>query len=85
MENRTLLKTGVIGAVLAALCCATPVLVILLAAGGLSAWVGWLDIVLLPAFAVFVAITAYALWRRRSTGAACDVSGPAKDAGADRR
>ena len=67
MRDATLLRTGVIGSVIAALCCFTPVLVVLLGAIGLSAAVGWLDYVLLPALAVFVMITVYALWRRRRT------------------
>lgn len=70
MDDRTLLKAGVTGSVIAALCCFTPVLWILLGVLGLSAWVGWLDYVVLPALAVFVGITIYALWRRR-TAAAC--------------
>jgi mercuric ion transport protein len=37
MDNRTLLRTGIVGTAVAALCCATPVLVILLGAVGLSA------------------------------------------------
>ncbi len=67
MRDAALLRTGVIGSVITALCCFTPVLVVLLGAVGLSAAVGWLDVVLLPALAVFVAITAYALWRRQRT------------------
>jgi mercuric ion transport protein len=47
--------------VVTALCCFTPVLVLLLGALGLSAWAGWLDVVLLPLLAVFLAITVYAL------------------------
>ena len=73
MDNRTLLKTGIVGSVLAALCCATPVLVILLGVVGLSAWVGWLDYVLIPALVVFIGITAYALHRRRADAACCPV------------
>ena len=67
MRSGTLLKTGLIGTVVAALCCFTPVLVILLGAVGLSAIVGWLDVVLLPALGVFLLITGYALWKRRRT------------------
>ena len=59
--NKKLFTTGLIGTVIAALCCFTPVLVILLGALGLSAIVGWLDYVLLPALIIFVAITIYAL------------------------
>ena len=52
MNNESLVKTGIIGAVIAALCCATPVLVILLGAVGMSALTGYLDYVLLPALAL---------------------------------
>lgn len=75
MNDTSLLRTGVIGTVVAAICCATPILVVLFGAVGLSAIVGWLDYVLLPALAVFIAITLYALWRRRRA-AAC-ATGPA--------
>jgi mercuric ion transport protein len=67
MRNAALLRTGVIGSMIVALCCFTPILVVLLGAVGLSALVGWLDVVLLPALAAFLGITAYALWRRRRT------------------
>ncbi len=63
MRDR-LLRIGVVGTVVAALCCFTPVLVVLLAVVGLSALVGWLDYVLLPVMAVFAALTIYALTRR---------------------
>jgi mercuric ion transport protein len=73
MDNRTLLKTGIAGSVIAAVCCASPVLVILLGVLGLSAWVGWLDYVLIPALVIFVGITIYAWRRRRAEAACCDV------------
>lgn len=63
MNDRSLLRIGAFGAVIAALCCFTPLLVILLGAVGLSAIVGWLDYVLLPALVVFLGITVYALVR----------------------
>ena len=64
MKDATLIRTGVIGAVLAALCCFTPVLVILLGAVGLSALTGYLDVVLIPALVFFVGLAAYAIHRR---------------------
>jgi len=67
-EQSRLLKVGLIGTVIAALCCFTPVLVILFGAVGLSAVLGWLDYVLLPALAIFIGITVYALWKRRNSG-----------------
>ena len=73
MDNQTLLKTGVAGSVVAAVCSATPILVILFGIVGLSAWVGWLDYVLIPAFVVFIGITIYALRRRREEATGCSV------------
>jgi mercuric ion transport protein len=66
MNNSKLLIVGVAGTVIAALCCFTPMLVILLGAVGLSAVVGILDYVLFPAMGLFLLITGYALWKRRS-------------------
>lgn len=59
-----LLRMGIIGTIVLALCCFTPLLVVLLGIVGLSALVGWLDVVLLPALAFFIGLTAYAMWRR---------------------
>ena len=65
MDDRKLLRVGVAGAVVAALCCFTPLLVLLLTTVGLSAVVGWLDFVLLPALVIFAGIAFYALIRQR--------------------
>jgi mercuric ion transport protein len=74
MKDATILKTGIVGTVIAAICCATPGLVIAFGALGLSAWVSGLDYVLLPALAVFVGLTAYGLWRRNRAAACCDAN-----------
>lgn len=66
MKDATLVKTGVIGSAILALCCFTPVLVVLFGIVGLSAVLGWLDYVLLPALAVFLGLTIYAVWRRQN-------------------
>ena len=65
MENRKLLATGIVGFVVAALCCSTPILAVLLGAIGLSAVLGYLDYVLIPAMILFLGIVAYATYRRR--------------------
>ncbi len=65
MNDRTLLRTGIIGTVVAALCCFTPILVIGFGVLGLSAAVGWLDFVLFPMLAGFLGLTGYALYRRQ--------------------
>lgn len=61
MRDRVVLRTGLIGTAIVALCCFTPLLVILLGALGLSAFLGWLDYVLFPALVIFIGITIYAL------------------------
>ena len=72
MTERGLLTTGIVGTIIAAICCFTPALVVLLGAIGLSAWLGWLDYVLLPALGIFICLTVYAavrMGRRRSASA----------------
>ena len=66
----TLLKVGVIGTIIAALCCFTPVLVVLFGAVGLAAVVGYLDVVLFPALGIFLLLTIYALWRKNARNSA---------------
>ena len=68
MNDKRLLKTGIIGSIIVALCCVTPILVVLFGVVGLSAAVGYLDYVLFPALAVFLSITGYALWKRSRRG-----------------
>ena len=64
LKGQKLLKTGIIGAVVTAICCVTPILVIAFGAAGLSAWVGGLDYVLFPLLAIFVLMIGYALHLR---------------------
>ena len=68
MNDEKLLRVGIVGAVVAAVCCLTPVLVVLLGALGLSAAVGWLDYVLMPLLALCVVMVGYAMIRRRKAG-----------------
>lgn len=65
MNDRTLLRTGIIGSVVAVICCFTPALVILVSAVGLSAVIGYLDFVLFPALGLFLALTAYSIYRMK--------------------
>ena len=69
-QNTKLIGTGVAGAVLSLLCCVTPVLVILLGALGLTAFVAKLDYVLVPVFVASIALVIFALMRRRRSCAA---------------
>lgn len=70
MDDRKLLQTGIIGSIVAALCCASPLLAIALGALGLSAWLAWTDYVVLPALLAFLALAVLALYRLRRRTAA---------------
>lgn len=75
MNNpKTLLRVSMIGTALVALCCFTPILVILLGTVGLAALTGYLDYVLLPALVFFIGLTCYAVWRKKKHDACCDSS-----------
>ena len=54
------------GTVLVALCCFTPILVILLGAVGFSAFTSYLDLVLLPALCIMIALSvvSFLRWRK---------------------
>ncbi len=69
MTPKTQLCTGIVGTALAALCCFTSVLVVGLGAVGLSSWLGWTDLVLLPVLGFFLIVTvlgARRLWKQPS-------------------
>ena len=63
-SNNKQMKTGIIGTVVAALCCFTPVLVVLFGAIGLTAWLGWIDYVLFPALFASMGLVAHAFYLR---------------------
>jgi len=65
MQDRALLKLGLTGTIVTAICCFTPTLAWLLALSGLAAWLAWLDYVLFPLLVVFLGITAFAVFRAR--------------------
>ncbi len=70
-DPKSLLRFSIFGTISLALCCFTPLLVIVLAVVGLSALTGYLDYVLLPALAIFIVLTIYAFWRKRQADACC--------------
>jgi mercuric ion transport protein len=65
MRDRTLITTGIVGAVVAAVCCATPLLAILFGALGLTAWLAKADYVLIPALILCLGLIGFSLYRRR--------------------
>lgn len=71
MEKDKLPKTSIIGTIVAAICCFTPALVVLLGLFGLSSLIGMLDYILLPALFIFLYITVHALWKRQAARSSC--------------
>jgi mercuric ion transport protein len=59
--SRTLIATGAVGAALAALCCMTPLLAVVLGAVGLTAWLAKADYVLIPVLILCLAPVAFGL------------------------
>ncbi|MDX8383663.1 MAG: mercury resistance system transport protein MerF [Ghiorsea sp.] len=64
MKKSTLLKSGIIGAGIAALCCFTPILVIIFGVVGMAAWVGYLDYILMPVLLFFLLLTIFAVKKK---------------------
>jgi mercuric ion transport protein len=58
------LKIGAVGAIITAVCCFTPVLVIIFSALGIAVITAWLDFILLPLLAVFLILIGWSLWKR---------------------
>ena len=65
MRNR-FFKWSLAATVVTAVCYFTPLLMWLLAGLGLSAYLGWLDYVLLPLLGIFAAVTLIAYFKGRS-------------------
>lgn len=60
MKHKKTFIAGLIGTFVVLLCCATPILVILLGTLGLGVITGYLDYVLIPVLAIFLGLTFYA-------------------------
>lgn len=58
---------GGVGTGIAALCCFTPILVLIFGLLGAGSLVVYLDSVLWPLLLVFVLLAVYGLWRRKPT------------------
>jgi chromate transport protein ChrA len=63
-KDKKLLRLGSSGAAIAAICCFTPALVVLVGFAGLSAVVGWLDYGLFPILFASMGLMTYALYLR---------------------
>jgi mercuric ion transport protein len=66
LRDRTLITTGAVGAVLAAVCCATPLLAVVLGAVGLAGWLAKADYVVIPALILCLGLVGFGRYRRSS-------------------
>jgi mercuric ion transport protein len=74
MADRSLITTGAIGAALAAICCATPILAVVLGGIGLSAWLAKADYIVMPVLLLGIALVGLGLYRRHVATACRDTS-----------
>jgi mercuric ion transport protein len=70
VDNNKLIVTGVTGAAITTFCstCGAPLLATVLAALGLSAWLGSIDYLLLIVMVLFLGLAGYGLYRLRGEG-----------------
>lgn len=67
-KNSKLFRLGMIGSVVTAICCFTPIIVVLFGLLGLAGFLTFVDFVLFPVLALFVGITVYAYVREHNKG-----------------
>ena len=66
MTDRSMLRAGAVGAVLAAICCAAPLLAVGLPLAGLGAWLAGAGLVVLPLVVAGLGLLVWALRHRRA-------------------
>jgi mercuric ion transport protein len=71
MNDRHNIKSGAIAAVLAALCCAAPLLIVALGTAGLTAWLAKSAYVLIPALLIGLGLVSLWFYRRSAAAQAC--------------
>jgi mercuric ion transport protein len=69
LSDRALIATGVAGAVLAAICCAAPLLAAVLPFAGFAAWMAGAGLVAIPLVVAGLGLLAWALHHRRAKAA----------------
>lgn len=66
VNDRALIGSGTVGAIVAAICCATPLLAVLLPLVGLGAWLTHAGFLLLPLLAAGLGLITWGLHHRRA-------------------
>ena len=70
MNDRALITAGAVGAALAAICCATPLLAVVLGGIGLTAWLAKADYVVLAVLILALALMGLGFYRRSTSARA---------------
>jgi mercuric ion transport protein len=65
MKDRNLMGAGVLAVLLLGICCAAPLLVAVIGAAGLTAWLAKAGNVLVPALILGAGLAAFALYRKQ--------------------
>lgn len=73
MTDRVLIRASAAGAILAAICCATPLLAVVLPRAGLGAGLARADVVPLALLVAGLGLLAGGLHRRRVKAACCEL------------
>jgi mercuric ion transport protein len=66
VNDRALIGAGTAGAILAAICCATPLIAGVLPLAGLGAWLEGAGLVVLPLVITCFGLIAWGIYRRRA-------------------
>ena len=74
MTDRSLITTGAIGAILAAICRVTPLLAVVLGSIGLTAWLAKADYIVMPVLFLGVALLGLGLYRGHTAATCRDAS-----------
>lgn len=69
--NRNMIAAGAVGAALAPICCATPLLAVLLGGLGLAAWIAKADYVVMPALLICLLLVGVGVYRRPAAQTSC--------------
>ena len=74
VKDRSLIATGAIGAILAAIYCATPLLAVVLGGIGLTAWLAKVDYVVMAVLLLGLALVGLGLYHRHESSGLAHVS-----------
>lgn len=74
MTDRAVIRAGAVGAVLAAICCAAPLLAVGLPLASLGAWLAGAGLVALPLMVAGFALVAWGVRHRRAKATGCETT-----------